>query len=84
MKTVEYELKDGLNQSKLVFTSEKPKGMFNFEIKQKYVYDDNKVVVHKHIEKAYGMWDGVVRFENGTVFKFEKLFGFVEICKSRF
>lgn len=57
-----------MKQDTLVFKSSSPEGVFNFHIKQRYEYDDNKIVVHKHMEKVYGVWDGYIKFSNGTLF----------------
>lgn len=68
----------------MTFTSKSPQGKYSLAVKQKYTYNVNRIIAHQRMDKAYGIWDGEVKFQNGTVFKFDKIYGFVEISKSRF
>jgi hypothetical protein len=41
------------------------------------------IVVQKDMRKAYGVWKGQIELEGGLV-EFDKVFGLVEISKSKF
>ncbi len=41
------------------------------------------LVIQKDMHKAYGVWNGTIELEDGPLY-FDKLFGLVEVSKSRF